>query len=230
MTIAVSIIIPVYKEEALIEQCCEHLLNLRGSYEIIVVDGSPQKETISSIHHPKIKTLASKPGRGVQMNCGAKEAKGEILLFLHVDTQLPPNALSLIPSYLDQHKHCVGGAFDLRFDTTEWGYSLFGWLSSLRSRLTRVPYGDQAQFFRREIFDSLGGFPNFPILEDVAIMDTIKKRGWPIHIFKEPVLSSPRRWQKEGRVYGVLRNWWLLYQYHRGVSPHQLRHLYPVQK
>ena len=223
----ISIVTPVFNEEGTIQSYVNYISSLSyHSFECIVVDGKEDASTIQHISNSKIKTLVSKPGRGTQINTGITEARGDIILVLHVDTRLPYGALEKIAGCFRHDHDVVAGAFDLRFSTQEWGYSLFGYLSSLRSRMTRIPYGDQAQFFRRDTLTKLGGFKDYPIFEDVDMMRRIKKSGGNITIFKEPVLSSARRWQQEGRVYGVLRNWFILYKFYRGVSPEYLLQFY----
>ncbi|MEM9137087.1 MAG: glycosyl transferase, partial [Cyanobacteria bacterium P01_F01_bin.42] len=102
---------------------------------------------------------------------------------------------------------------------------LLNWISTMaswRSRLTRIPYGDQVIFIRRSMFDALDGYPNIPILEDVALMKKMKRCQASIQILRDPVLISPRRWQKEGIVFTTVRNWMLLLLYELGVSPYRL--------
>lgn len=229
----VSIIIPVLHEEKYICNCIQDISQKAENinYEIIIVDGDENGSTIKEIpsgwNH--IRTITSSPGRARQMNEGAKLASGKVLLFLHADTILPPFAFEKISS-LFVHDPYVAGAFDLKIDSSRWFLKLISRVSSLRSRLTRIPYGDQAIFILRDYFHEIGGYAEIPIMEDVALMRYIKNRKDKIHIFKEKVMISSRRWEKEGILYTTLRNWALLSLYIFGVSPLRLSSFYPCTR
>jgi len=246
----ISVIIPVLGEgDAILPQVLA-LEQVAGPipYEVLVVDGDPQGSTIAQIPKlPKVSTLTASQGRGFQLNAGARQAQGEILLFLHADAQLPPGAFSQICALVENptdsnfqfaglerfalrtsnaQSTCkvmyVGGAFDLAIDSPRWTLQVIANIASWRSRLTRIPYGDQGIFLRRTYFEALGGYPEIPIMEDVALMTTIKHRGDRLFILSERVRVSPRRWEQEGILYCTLRNWILRMLYALGVSPHRL--------
>ncbi len=222
-----SVIIPVFNEEAAINHALEHVGSLRetGASEIIVVDGDPAGTTIANIRDGNVITTTAKKGRGNQMNAGAVLARGDILVFLHVDTRLPLHAFTLIDgSLLDPA--CAAGAFDLAIASPRPVFRMIEKTASRRSRLTRIPYGDQTFFFRRKYFESIGGFACIPIMEDVEIMRRIKKRGERIVFIDQPATTSARRWEKEGIMYCTLRNWILISLYLSGVSPERLATLY----
>jgi hypothetical protein len=120
----------------------------------------------------------------------------------------------------------VGGAFDLGIKSNKLIFRLIGKLASWRSRLNRIPFGDQAIFIRREYFNRMGGYKEIPIMEDAELMRRIKKSGNQIWIFPERVMTSPRRWEKEGVIYCTLRNWTLQVLYFLGVSPDKLATFY----
>ena len=222
-----SFIIPVWNEDAIIARTIEHVraLGASGSAEIIVVDGDPAGITIKVARHAGVKTAISETGRGKQMNLGAALAEGEILIFLHADTLLPSDALKLIQTAMDDSSF-VAGAFDLAIASERPVFRLIEKAASIRSRLTRIPYGDQAIFMRKRNFHDLGGFRDIPIMEDVEIMQRIKKRKGKICILREAVSTSPRRWEKEGIVYTTIRNWLLLSLYLCGVKPESLVRFY----
>jgi len=222
-----SFIIPVWNEEAIISRTIEHVwgLSASGDAEIIIVDGDPEGRTITVARHMGVKTAISEKGRGNQMNLGASLADGEILIFLHADTILPPDALELIEEAMEDSS-CIAGAFDLAIDSDKPAFRLIEKAASLRSRITRIPYGDQAIFIRKREFRELGGFRNIPIMEDVEFMRRIKKRKGKICIIGKAVRTSPRRWEKEGIVYTTLRNWILLSLYLCGVNPESLVRFY----
>lgn len=222
-----SIIIPVLRETAVINALLDHLrtLSLNEQCEMIVVDGSKTGDTLAVIAAGDVICLASPCGRARQMNAGAAVAVGDILLFLHADTRLPADALLRIGQAL-QEKSCLGGAFDLAIDSEKWLIRLIARVASLRSRFTRIPYGDQAIFIRRDFFRELGGYPDIPLFEDVTLMRQIKKKGAPLAILAPGVVTSSRRWEREGPLYVTLRNWLLLAAYYLGISPKKLVKFY----
>lgn len=226
-----SIVIPAYREAGRINDSLERLLRIAGTAdtEIIVVDGEPDQSTLAAIKAPAVRKIASPKGRGNQLNAGAREAAGAILIFLHADTRLPENALETIDRAMNSGDP-VAGAFDLGIDSTQPAFRVIEKIASLRSRLTRIPYGDQAVFIRRDYFRSLGGFQDIPIMEDVELMQRIKKRGGKIHILTDRVQTSARRWEEEGILCGTLRNWLLVSLYYAGVRPETLARFYALHR
>jgi rSAM/selenodomain-associated transferase 2 len=224
---SVSIIIPVFNETHIISESIQHIhqSGFGEADEIIVVDGSTEANTIVSISQRWVRKVSSPKGRGVQMNCGAKMATGDILLFLHADTHLVSNALPLIKHTLN-HPRIVGGAFDLGIQSDRVIYRLIEKMASLRSRITRIPYGDQAIFIEKSFFTKIGGYRDIPIMEDVELMKRVKSFGGKIRIIRSPVMTSPRRWEAEGVVFGTLRNWMLISLYSFGVDPKRLARFY----
>ena len=222
-----SVIIPVLDEIALINTTIEHLHNLEENdeLEIIVVDGDPEGKTLRAITHDDVRKTTSPMGRGKQMNEGASIASGSILLFLHADTALPPDALKLIAAAMQKTTY-VAGAFDLGIKSERSVFRVIEFAASLRSRITRIPFGDQAVFIRKEYFDVIGGFKEIPIMEDVEIMQRIKKRGDKIVILPQKTFTSSRRWEAEGILYSTLRNWVLQILYFFGISPRKLSRFY----
>lgn len=222
----ISIIIPVLNEAAVIGETVARLRRQRsGDGEIIVVDGSPEGSTISALTDPAAVAVLSERGRARQMNAGAARASGSVLLFLHADTALPPDALRLIRDALGSGRY-VGGAFALGIGSDRPVFRAIERLASLRTRLTRVPFGDQAIFIRKDYFDTLGGYDEIPLMEDIALMRRIKRRGGRIVLLPERVTTSPRRWEQEGVLLCTLRNWALQLLYYAGVSPGRLARFY----
>jgi rSAM/selenodomain-associated transferase 2 len=222
-----SIITPVLHEADSIGAHVDHLRSLKGAEtcEIIIVDGDPQQTTIGSIKDAGVITCGSKAGRAHQMNTGAACAQGDIIIFLHADTELPGEALDKI-SVVMKDKQYVSGAFDLGIHSDRLLLNIIARVASWRSRLTRIPYGDQALFFRRDYFHKIGGYKDIPLMEDVDLMQRIKRAGDKIYIIPDRAYSSPRRWEQEGTVYCTLRNWVLLSLYLLGVSPEALARYY----
>jgi rSAM/selenodomain-associated transferase 2 len=190
-------------------------------YEIIVVDGDPQGTTVKVIDDSKVISITADQGRARQMNAGAKIAKGQVLIFLHADTLLPPEALNKISRMLENKKY-VGGAFNLGIDSGRLLLKYIAARASMRSRINRIPYGDQAIFILKSYFDNIGKFKDIPLMEDVDLMRRIKKRGDKIYIFSDQVKTSPRRWEKEGVIYTTVKNQILMGLYYLGVGPEKL--------
>jgi rSAM/selenodomain-associated transferase 2 len=226
----VSVIVPVLGEAHQLASLIDHLFRIADGkpVEIIVVDGSPDGESIKAVSRQGATLLTAPAGRARQMNAGAAAARGAYLLFLHADTLLPPGAFRRIEETLSEG-NCVAGAFDLRYNSTRLSMRFIARVACLRSRLTRIPYGDQAQFFRRDYFEKLCGFADIPLMEDVEIMRRIKDRGDCISILPEAVVTSARRQEKEGILYCTLRNWVIVSLYFMGVPPERLIRFYPCR-
>ena len=220
---AVSLIIPVLHEAKNMSEIIQHIreLDVDGAVEIIVVDGDPEGSTIKTIKDEGVRTVLSQKGRARQMNRGAALATGDILLFLHADTLLPSNAFGLIRTAMND-KGIVGGAFDLGFNTRRRIFRITETYVFLRTRLTKIPFGDQAIFIRYHHFEQLGGYRDVPVMEDVELMKRIRKRGDRIRIIPVKVRTSARRYEQEGIAYTTIRNWMLQLQYALGVSPERL--------
>jgi rSAM/selenodomain-associated transferase 2 len=224
---AISVIIPVLNEAQGINDVITHIRSHAAvdTVEIIVVDGDPAGSTIRAISHPGIITAVAERGRGSQMNCGAIRAVGHILLFLHADTFLPPNAFTRIRKCMEVTGH-VGGAFDLGIKSERKIFRITEKYVAFRTRLMRIPFGDQAIFVRRDYFERIGGYRDIPIMEDVDLMRRIRQRGDAICVVPEKIMTSARRWEKDGIVFGTLRNWMLQALYCCGVSPERLARFY----
>ena len=223
----ISVVLPVLHEAGNINAVITHLRGLQQNnpLELIVIDGDPAGSTLQAIRDNNIVRVLSEPGRARQMNQGASLAQGEVLLFLHADTLLPPQALRLIGTALAD-TGIVAGAFDLGFDTGKRIFRITEKYAALRTRLTRTPFGDQALFVRRAYFEKIGGYAEIPLMEDVELMGRIRKRGDRICIIPSKVLTSPRRYEREGLLYCTFRNWALQLCYRAGVSPEKLLRWY----
>ena len=218
---------PVFHEGDRINDLMEHLyqLDTGKTCEIIIVDGAPERDTLRAIHNNHVIKISTEKGRAKQMNAGASMANGEILIFLHADTELPILAFKKISAVMEQGGY-IAGAFDLGIKSDRLIFKVIAFLASLRSRLNRIPYGDQAIFIQREYFNKIGGYQEIPLMEDVELMKRIKKSGQKIWISYDRARTSPRRWEKEGVIYCILRNWTLQALYFLGVSPYKLIHFY----
>ncbi len=222
-----SVVVPVLNEAEHINTVIEHIHSLKSEWpcEIIVVDGDPAGGTIEQINCPDVVTVVSEKGRAIQMNAGAAIAKGDILIFLHADTKLPAGAMAKVESVLQRDGYAAG-AFDLGIESDDFFIKLIAAGARIRSRMSRVPYGDQAIFMRREYFEEIGGYKEIALMEDVELMRRIKDRGDEIFILKDRVKTSGRRWEKHGAFYTTLKNQVLLVLYRLGVSPERLAKFY----
>jgi rSAM/selenodomain-associated transferase 2 len=219
----ISIILPVLNEAGRINKIISHIRTIASEHlvEIIVVDSDSQGGTINTIRDAGVITAISPRGRGCQMNRGAALASGGILLFLHADTHLPVNALTHIAEAMHDQRF-VGGAFDLGLNTDRRIFRVTEKYVFLRTRMTRIPFGDQAIFIRSSYFEMISGYKEIPLMEDVEIMSRIKRQGGRICIIPEKVLTSARRWEAEGILYCMFRNWALQILYAFGVPPERL--------
>ncbi|WP_321494327.1 TIGR04283 family arsenosugar biosynthesis glycosyltransferase [uncultured Desulfobacter sp.] len=225
----ISVVMPVYGEADRINRTIDNFKSsvsqMLWAIEIIVVDGDPDTRTLKAINDPDVIKTASPAGRGVQMNHGARIATADLLLFLHADTVLPANAFNAIV-HACRDKGIAAGAFDLTIGASHPGFRIIEKAASLRSRITRIPFGDQAVFFKAQCFWKLGGYKPIALMEDVDIMRRLKKKGYKIRFISDPVVTSARRWKKEGMVYTTIRNWVLQLFFYMGASPEKLKAYY----
>jgi rSAM/selenodomain-associated transferase 2 len=223
----ISVVIPVLNEQAVINAAIGRmrLISAGEPTEVIVVDGDPGGSTIRAVADPLVLRLTSPPGRAVQMNRGAREARGDILLFLHADTLLPEDAIGLIRDTLGTGR-CQAGAFGLELDSGRMSLRIVAAAARFRIRLTGIPFGDQSLFILRDYFHQIGGYAEIPLMEDVEIALRIKKRGGRIAILEERAVTSSRKWEEEGVLYSIFRNWFLQLSYFMGVPPEKLLQYY----
>jgi len=193
----ISVIIPTYNEETALPETLRYLLQQPGDYEVIVADGGSTDRTREIVRgEPRVHFLTALKGRASQMNAGTKHATGEWLLFLHADTWLPVSALARLNA-LEADSTIQAGGFLHRFSGDDWRLRLVSFLDNLRCRHSRIIYGDQAMFVRRALFERLGGFPDQPILEDVAFCEKLIQVVTPV-LLSPPVLTDSRKFVKMG--------------------------------
>ena len=198
--VLLSIIIPVLNEEKQIESILERVSRRRG-VELIVVDGGSEDQTREIAENYADRVLFCSCGRARQMNLGAKSATGDFLLFLHADTKLPDHFPGIIAETLDP-PGVSAGAFRLRLNTRNLFLKFIEWTANLRARFLKLPYGDQAIFLRKGIFESIGGYKNLPIMEDYDLVKRLSGKG-RIVIVRDHAVTSARRWEK----HGILKTW-----------------------
>jgi rSAM/selenodomain-associated transferase 2 len=221
----ISIIIPVLNEVGNIKIVLDRIPS-SPDIETIVVDGGSIDGTLELVRSLGVEVLSSSRGRANQMNTGAKTATGEILLFLHGDTLLPPEFDRLIRAALKTpQKIPVAGAFALQIDSPLRSLRLIEWAVSWRSRWLQMPYGDQAIFLTADTFKQIGGFAPLPIMEDFELIRRLKKLGQIVFI-PVPVVTSARRWLSKGIIQTTLINQIIVCAYLLGVAPERLARWY----
>lgn len=220
-----SIVVPVLNESRTLPINLRGLVALReAGHEVIVVDGGSQDDT-ASVSRPLVdRVVLTNAGRGHQMNVGASHAHGEVLLFLHADTTLPDRAPQMIARALTETA-CAWGYFRVRLSGHHPLLRLVELMMNLRSRLTSIATGDQALFVRRESFASIGGFPQIPLMEDIAICKRLKTVGPPTQIMAG-VTTSSRRWEQRGLLRTIFEMWSLRLAFFFGASPEKLFQYY----
>ena len=207
---AISVIIPVYNEEAFLPRTLDHLFAQPNSFEVIVVDGGSTDRTLERARsYLSVRAVVSPKGRAVQMNLGAQAARGQVFLFLHADALLPMGAFTRISQLVDRvGPDWVAGAFWHAFDEQRFSLKVVSLLDNLRCWWTRVPYGDQAIFVGRELFWRLGGFDDRAIVEDLEFSKRLRRVG-PVHLLGPPVRASARKclamgtWRALGRCLAI---------------------------
>jgi rSAM/selenodomain-associated transferase 2 len=220
-----SIIVPVLNEEAALGPVLASArAGLGPGDELLVVDGGSSDRTVEVARLAGAEVVVSARGRGSQLNAGAARAGGDVLLFLHADTHLPAGYRGEIERGLADAATCWG-RFDVRFDEGGPLLRLIAWLISTRSRLFRSATGDQAIFVRRAEFEAVGGFREAHLFEDVELVRRIRARG-AMAIPSVPVVTSSRRWRKEGVIATTLRMWSLKSMYLAGVPAKTLERFY----
>jgi rSAM/selenodomain-associated transferase 2 len=221
----ISIIIPVLNESLSIVQTLSDLQSWRvEGHEVIVVDGGSEDRTAELSRPFADQVLFSPPGRGLQMNAGANVAKGNLLLFLHADTSLPKEGHRVMLERMKEGRR-VWGRFDVRLSGKHFLFRVIEWLMNWRSRITGVATGDQAIFVQKELFKTVGGFPDIHLMEDIALSKSLKKHGPPLCL-PQRVTTSSRRWEKKGILRTVLLMWFLRLAFFLGVDPKYLAKLY----
>ena len=222
--IRVSIIIPVLNEAELIVTAIDKAWNC-GADEVIVADGGSVDDTINLVGDANCQFTQSLPGRGQQLNAGAKLSTGDVLLFLHVDNWAGESAVQQIRDAMADQE-CVGGAFKQRIDSPRPIFRFIEIGNQLRATYQRLVYGDQGMFVRKNIFESVGGFPEIPLMEDFKFSETLFQGKHKPRMLTGPLHVSARRWEKMGVLKQTLRNWRIAAAYRKGASPESLYRRY----
>lgn len=222
----ISVVIPTLNEETTIGPTLRRLHTQQEPFETIVVDGGSTDETRAHARSLGARVVSSDQGRGLQMNRGAEQASGKVLLFLHADTLLPPNGLSAIRRILSK-PNATSGTFRLQFDEATPLLRFYAWCT--RWPWIRLCFGDRGQFVRRSVFETVDGYPEWPLYEDLEFAARLQKYGG-FRYLDAAVTTSARRFQKNGPLQQQLRNLYLWAYYMSGADPERVAHLYPYRR
>lgn len=214
----ISFIIPTYNESSTVETTLYNLFKvISNEDEVIVVDGKSEDETVEKVKTiPKVRIIKSlERGRAVQMNLGAKEAKGDYIFFLHADTQIDQEGIKQLKNEITTNKPNWGW-FILKLNSPKFIYRIIETLACYRTRIAHEPLGDHGIFVRRKIFEKIGGYPEIPLMEDIELVKRLKKISRGIRI-NHYVLSSVRRFEKGGIFNTILNICWMRILYYFGI-------------
>ena len=223
--VPLSVVVPTLDEARGIDAFLAHLQPLRAAgCELVLVDGGSGDDTVARAAGRCDRLLVAERGRAAQMNAGAAVARGQLLLFLHADTFLPPDALAALWASQLGAGRCWG-RFDVRLDGPHPLLRVVAALMNLRSRLTGIATGDQAIFVLADTFRGIGGFPPQPLMGDVELSIRLRRRAWPVCL-RARVATSGRRWMRNGVVRTILLMWRLRLAYALGVPAERLHALW----
>lgn len=231
----VSVIIPILNEANNLPALLKHILILNPTpQQVILVDGGSTDSSIKTVQAfinnlpfnisltIKWQVIESVAGRAVQMNTGAAVATGDILLFLHADTQLPNDAIKKITQAI---KQADWGRFDVCLNSRNPVLWIVSAMMNTRSRLTGIATGDQAIFIKKSLFEQIEGYPKQPLMEDIELCKRLKSIAKPACL-KDKVITSARRWQQHGTLQTILLMWHLRFDYWRGESAESIKQRY----
>ncbi len=223
LPLKISVIIPALNEKAHIEKVVLQVLE-GFDVECLVADGGSDDGTCELAQGAGAAVCHSSPGRARQMNAGAEQASGDILLFLHADSRLPEGWDTLVRHTLVRSEVALG-TFGFGVDENSPGFTLITWGTNLRSRWFKRPYGDQGLFLKRDLFERIGRFASVPIMEDVDLVRKARREG-KIVTLNQPLITSARRWKKHGLFKTTLYNQYVLLAASAGVDPMELNQAY----
>jgi len=221
---SLCIVVPVLDEaDRLTPWLAKLQLLRRRGVRLIVVDGGSSDASLDIARVYADIAFQAPRGRAAQMNAGAAACRSEVLLFLHADAELPEGADRMILHAVAQGRHW--GRFDVEIGASRATLRMVATLMNLRSRLTGIATGDQAMFIRRDLFETVGGFPEIPLMEDIAISRMLKRRGRPVCL-RAKVVTSARRWNRNGTWTTIFLMWRLRAAFYLGANPTRLARRY----
>jgi rSAM/selenodomain-associated transferase 2 len=224
-----AVVVPVLNEERVIADALARLAPLRArGAVVVVVDGGSADRTVENARAGAEHVLVATRGRAQQMNAGARHALADptvdTLLFLHADTRLPADADRVLRMACNA-RPVAWGRFDVRIEGSSSALRLVAAMMNLRSRLTGICSGDQCLFATRALFETLGGFAELPLMEDIEFSRRARRVAWPVSL-RARVTTSGRRWERHGVVRTVLLMWRLRLAYFLGADPARLASIY----
>lgn len=216
-------VVPLLNEAVTLPQLLQDLRQCEAD-ELVLVDGGSSDKTQQILQESGLRWLTSGPGRGAQMNTGARVCESEIILFLHADTVISSSHIGILRELAAEPAY-MGGRFDVRLSGAHLALRVIEWFINLRSRLSSISTGDQAMFVRRDVFKTMGGFSDIPLMEDIDLARRLKRLG-KVACLPQKVCTSSRRWEQHGFVRTVLLMWRMRLLYWLGVSPAKLAAMY----
>ena len=220
----ISIIIPTLNESTTLSALLENLQPARmAGHQIVIVDGGSDDQTVDLAGSLVDEIVLSPKGRSRQMNEGARRSQGEILWFLHADTLVHYDAPTQVSRAITEGR--CWGRFDIRLSGRHWLFRIIEYFMNLRSCVTGIVTGDQGLFVSRDAFDAVGGFPDIPLMEDIALSRQLRRLARPLCL-RKPLVTSSRRWEQQGILRTILLMWRLRLAYALGVDPKRLAKAY----
>jgi len=220
---SIALVIPLLNEATALPALLSMVKTLPVD-EVVLVDGGSSDGSCELLAASGLRWIASSAGRARQMNAGAAICQSNTLLFLHADTSITAQDIHLLRTAL-QNKSAQSGRFDIRLDSADGVFSMIAFMINWRSRFSKISTGDQAQFVRRALFNKLGGFPDQPLMEDIALSKQLKRVGGVVCL-NAKVITSCRRWRQHGIARTIVLMWQLRWRYWLGASPETLAQSY----
>ncbi len=218
----ITVILPVYNEEKILSRRSEFFDELHQQFELIFVDGKSTDESVR-VATGYGKVIESERGRAKQMNCGAKHATGDVLLFLHADTLISADALNNVKKAV--RAGFIGGCFTQRIEKEGKMFRAIEFFGNMRAKITKVFYGDQGIFVKKDIFNDTGAFPEVAVMEDVIFSKKLRKKG-KTKVLEDKITVSARRWDKRGAIRTVLLYSFLNILFSLKVPPNKIKKYY----
>lgn len=219
----ISIITPIYNEESILSCHSHYFLNLSKQTELIFVDGGSTDRSVE-IAAQYGKVLQTQKGRALQMNYGARVARGDVFFFLHADNFISQKTLDSITGRMTDGA-LIGGCLSQRINKKGVVYRFLETHGNIRAKMTKIFYGDQGIFVEKEVFINIGGFPEVPIMEDVLFTKVLRTKG-PTVVLRDTIVASPRRWEKHGLLQTVLIHNMVTILFLMKVPLHRIKRLY----
>lgn len=220
-----SIVVPALDEAASLPALLADLSALTAPHEVVVADGGSTDGTPALARAAGARVVSAERGRGRQLAAGARAARGALLCFLHADARLDARAVAALDALARGSDAPGAWAFLLAIDAPERVFRLVERGANARSRRLALPYGDQGLVVSRADYDAAGGYPPWPLMEDVALVRALNRRG-RVRLLDAAVTVSARRWRRDGVARRTLANWWLMLRFLAGAEPERLARRY----